>query len=116
MKNILKTLAGLGIDKASIQKIIDEKGVDEFLKNYKNLISGSLDALKDGFDPNKIKEKMSIGARQSTNIQEFNLGKRAKKTKGNHAVYAFAAELKKMIDDKKINIKANQPIKTIFKE
>jgi len=33
LKNILKTLAGLGIDKASIQKIIDEKGVECFLKN-----------------------------------------------------------------------------------
>lgn len=116
LKNILKTLAGLGIDKASIQKIIDEKGVEGFLKNYKDLIKGSLDALKDGFDPNLMKQKMSIGARQSTNVQEFNLGKRTKKTKGNHAVYAFSAELKKMIDEKKVNIKANQPLKTIFKE
>jgi len=72
--------------------------------------------LKDGFDPNLMKQKMSIGARQSTNVQEFNLGKRTKKTKGNHAVYAFSAELKKMIDEKKVNIKANQPLKTIFKE
>lgn len=116
MKNILKTLTGLGIDKAELQKIINEKGIEGFLNNYKDLIKGNLAALKDGFDPNLLKQKMSIGARQATEVQEFSLGKRAKKSKGSHAVYAFAAELKKMIDEKKINIKANQPLKSIFKE
>lgn len=116
MKNILKTLTGLGIDKAELQKIIDEKGIEGFLNNYKDLIKGNLAALKDGFDANLMKQKMSIGARQATEVQEFSLGKRAKKSKGSHAVYAFAAELKKMIDEKKINIKANQPLKSIFKE
>jgi len=116
LKNILKTLTGLGIDKAELQKIIYEKGIEGFLNNYKDLIKGNLAALKDGFDANLMKQKMSIGARQATEVQEFSLGKRAKKSKGSHAVYAFAAELKKMIDEKKINIKANQPLKSIFKE
>jgi len=48
LKNILKTLTGLGIDKAELQKIIDEKGIEGFLNNYKDLIKGNLDVLKDG--------------------------------------------------------------------
>lgn len=116
LKNILKTLTGLGIDKNELQKIIDEKGIEGFLNNYKDLIKGNLAALKDGFDINLLKQKMSIGARQSTQVQEFSLGKRNKKSKGTHAVYAFTSELKKMIDDKKVNVKANQPLKSIFKE
>ena len=116
MKNILRTLTGFGIDKALIQKIIDEKVDLGFLKNYKYFIKYSLNALKDGFEQNLINHIMIIGTRQSTNVQEFNLCKSTIKTKKNLAICAFAAELKKMINKKKVNINANQLIKTIFKE
>lgn len=116
LKNIMKTLTGVGIDKSELQKIIQEKGVEGFLNNYKDIMKGSLNALKEGFDINMLKQKMNIGARQSTNVQEFSLGKRAKKSKGTHPIYAFTSELKKLIDDGKITVKANQPLKSILKE
>jgi len=79
-------------------------------------MKASLSALKEGFDINAFKEKMSIGARQSTQVQEFSLGKRTKRSKGTHPIYSFAAELKKMIEDGKINLKASQPLKSVLKE
>ena len=57
-----------------------------------------------------------IGARQRTNVQEFNLCMSIIKTKENLAICAFVAELKKMINEKKVNINANQILKTTFKE
>jgi len=33
-----------------------------------------------------------------------------------HAVWGFTAEIKKLIDDNKLDSKANQPLKSILKE
>ena len=116
LKNILTTLTGFGIDKALIQKIIDEKVILGFLKNYKYFIKYSLNALKDGFEQNLMNHIMKIGSRQSTNVKELNLCKSNIKTKENLAICTFVAELKKMINEKKVNINANKILKTTLKE
>lgn len=65
----------------------------------------------------RIMSKLGIGLKANlTDTQGFNLGKRGTRSKGNHPVYLYIKEFKKMVAEGQFQLKANQPLRIMMKE
>lgn len=118
-KNLKKILRLFGVDEEKI-KDLAQINFEDLACNLKDVINHNYGALKMGwkeFLKKRIMQKLGIGLKATlTDTQGFNLGKRGARFKGNHPVYLYIKEFKKMMAEGQFQLKANQPLRIMMKE
>lgn len=119
-KRRIKTcLATIGVKYNILDNM--EKDPQTFYDNLRDLINqfpslGTKEFIKNAiWDKIRPSETVKLTNFKNTDCDEFQIGKRIRKSKGNHPVLKFIEDLKHNIEDGSLLIKANQPIKNVFK-
>jgi len=114
VRNMVKAFGTLGLNKTILMAL--QANPDTFLENLKKLIENHPGLGNKEYDfKTAIRSTIELKNKKGTEFDEFNLGKRARKSKGAHPVLVFCEDVKKGLDDNKLVVKATQPIKNVFK-